>query len=96
MIKRVQYGQNLMDVAIQQYGSAASLVELAAANNLPIDADLQPGAELTIPDTYPASAIPVFADYLKQNNQVVVSAESPAALEILITNDGESLDGILL
>jgi len=96
MIKKAQYGQNLMDIAIQQFGSAASLIELAAANNLPIDADLQPGETVIIPDTHPANAIPVFADYLIQNNQIVVSGESPADLEILITNEGESLAGILI
>ena len=94
MIKTVQYGQSLMDIAIQYFGSAASLFELANANNLPMDADVQPGQSIIIPDDYPASAILVFADYMRESKKVVVSGLSPAAVEILITNDGDSLEGI--
>jgi len=94
MIKTVQYGQTLLDLAIQNFGSAASLMDLAAANNLPIDAELQPGDTVIIPDEYPDSAIPVFADYMKASNKIVVSGQSPAAVEIIITNDGESLEGL--
>lgn len=94
MIKKIQYGQTLMDLAIQQFGSAASLVELAAANNLPIDADIQPGQNIIIPDDMPVNAIPVFADYINQSGKVIISGESPAAVQLIITNDGESLEGL--
>ena len=92
MIIQVQHGQNLIDVAIQHYGSAASLVELAQANNLALDADLQPGQTLSLPES--ETAIAVFADYLKESGKKVISGETPGTIEILITNDGESLDGL--
>lgn len=96
MIVKVQHGQSLTDIAVQRYGSAAALVELAADNNLPLDAALQPGQSLTIRDTMPEAGIAVFADYLSSNQTVVVSGDNPGALEYLITNDGESLEGIII
>lgn len=94
MIKVVQYGQTLLDIAIQLFGSAASLCELAAANGLPISADVQPGQSIIIPDTMPENAIPVFADYIKSSGKVVVSGEAPTAIELIITNNGEILEGL--
>lgn len=96
MIKLVQYGQTLMDIAIQHFGSAASLVDLAAANGLHISADVQPGQNIIIPDVMPASAIPVFSDYIKNSGKVVLSGDAPIAVELIITNDGASLGGLIV
>ena len=46
---KVQDGQNLADIAIQEYGSLDAIVDLANANGLSITANLDAGIELKIP-----------------------------------------------
>lgn len=91
MIVKVLYGQSLMDVAIQMYGSAGALMQLAQDNGLALDADVFAGDELFIQDTYPETAISVFADYLTSNNIKVVSGQGGDSdlIEVLSTNDDE-------
>jgi hypothetical protein len=91
MIIIVKYGQSLMDLAVQMYGSASALVELANDNDLAIDADVQPGQQLIVRDAYPDSAISIFADYIKENSIVVVSGDQVDALEILVTHDEDPI-----
>lgn len=47
----VEDGQNMVDIAVQEYGTVEALVELALLNGLEIDADLQAGQTLLIDNT---------------------------------------------
>lgn len=87
MIIAAKYGQSLMDLAIQLYGSASALVDLANDNGLALDAEVQPGQELIVRADYPDSAVGLFADYISENNIVVVSGDQVNALEVLVTHD---------
>jgi len=84
--------QNLIDIAVQYYGSAASVIDLCIDNSLELDTDIQPGDWLQIQDTYPDSADGDVADYISGNNIVVVSMSELAVVEddgdYLIDNDG--------
>lgn len=92
MMVKVQYGQTLMDLAIQFYGNASALVELANDNRLALDAEVAPGTELIIREVYPDSATPIFADYLKSIGEVVVSGQADLQpVELLSTNDDEAI-----
>lgn len=90
MIIKAKYGQSLMDLAVQLYGSAAALVDLANDNGLALDAEIVPGQELTVRDDYPESALSIFANYIKENNIVVVSGDA-GTVQVLITDGGEAL-----
>lgn len=88
--------QNIVDVAIQYYGSAAAVIDLCIDNNLELDTDLVPGTALLIQDTYPDDADSDVADYLQGNSVVVVSMseDNDVALgtndnEFIITNDND-------
>lgn len=92
--------QNIVDIAIQCYGSAAAVIDLCIDNNLELDSDLTPGMQLLIQDTYPESADSDVADYLQGNSVVVVSLgdDSPTAAlgtnddEFIITNDNNFIE----
>jgi len=88
---KVQYGQSLMDIAVQQYGSAGALWDLAADNGHALDADVFAGDELVIRDSYPDTAIPIYADYLTGNSIKIVSHQGGNLehIEVLSTNDNE-------
>ena len=86
--------QSIIDVAIQWYGCAASVIDLCQDNNLELDSDLTPGMTLLIQDTYPESADSDVADYIQGNNILVVSTieVDTGALgdnenDFIITND---------
>jgi hypothetical protein len=85
---QVQGRQNIIDIAVQYYGTAASVIDLCQDNNLELDADLVPGSFLQIQDTYPDSANPDVADYIQGNNIVVVSLDELNEGDVLGTNDG--------
>lgn len=80
--------QNIIDIAVQYYGSAASVVDLCEDNDLEIDANIQPGDWLKIQDTYPASADADVADYIQANGIIVVSLSEDATGQVLGDNDG--------
>jgi hypothetical protein len=84
----VQDRQNIVDIAIQEYGSAASVIDLCIDNNLELDVDLEPGMTLQIQDSYPESADGDVADYLKINNIVVISMAEDDTNNVLGDNDG--------
>ena len=48
---KVNQGQNLLDIALQEYGSTEALVDLVFDNNLEIDSVLAGGDELLIDDS---------------------------------------------
>jgi hypothetical protein len=83
--------QNIIDVAVQEYGSAASAFELCLDNGLELDSILTPGQQLLIQGSYPASADGNVADYLKANSVVVVSMSEESDGDILGTNDGSAI-----
>ncbi|MDR1543072.1 MAG: hypothetical protein LBS50_01420 [Prevotellaceae bacterium] len=54
--------QTLLDLAIQHYGAAECAFDLALANDLPLDAELAAGIELTPPPSAPLANKQI-ADY---------------------------------
>ena len=49
---KVQDGQNLADIAIQEYGSLEALVDLACENGISVTSSLKAGKDLKIPKRY--------------------------------------------
>lgn len=91
MIIVVENGQTLMDLAIQYYGNASAIFDLANDNGLAVTDELHPGTALVVRDEKPDTAIGIFADYLNENNTVVVSKQSENTVMVLSTNDDEVL-----
>lgn len=91
MIIKVIYGQTLMDVSIERYGSAMALIDLANDNGLAADEDVFAGQELFIRDSYPETAIPIFSNYLIENKTKVLSGQGgdTELIQVLSTNDDE-------
>lgn len=89
MIILVESGQTLMDLAIQYYGNASAVVELAADNGLAITDELEPGETLNIREDKPATAIALFADYLNESGIVIVSKQSENTSSVLVTDEDE-------
>jgi hypothetical protein len=89
MMINVHYGQSLMDVALQYYGSADALPELAADNGLAIDASIAAGDALLVRDEAPAGARSIFSDYLRENGIRVVSGDTGTSETALASNDDE-------
>jgi hypothetical protein len=85
---QVQDRQNIVDIAIQYYGCAASVFDLIVDNGLELDTTLVAGQMLLIEDTYPASANGTVADYLQGNGVVVVSMDEASDGNALGTDDG--------
>ena len=46
---KVAQGQTLIDIAIQECGSAESAIDIAVANGISVTDELTPGTELIIP-----------------------------------------------
>jgi hypothetical protein len=80
--------QNIIDIAVQYYGTAAAVIDLCQDNNLELDSALTPGMLLLVQDTYPASADPDVADYIAGNDIMVVSMSEDDSGDVLGTNDG--------
>ncbi|MEB0248518.1 hypothetical protein QN344_00165 [Mucilaginibacter sp. 5B2] len=81
--------QNLIDLAIQYYGSAAAVIDLCIDNNLELDDQLPAGTMILIQETYPETADPDFADYIKANEIQVVGVSDSTPGTALGTNDDE-------
>ncbi|MEB0302393.1 hypothetical protein [Mucilaginibacter sp. 5C4] len=81
--------QNLIDLAVQHYGSAAAVIDLCLDNDLELDAVIQPGTMINIQDEYPESAQPDYAAYLLQNQIIVVSINEQDEAAVLGTNNDE-------
>jgi hypothetical protein len=84
--------QNLIDLAVQYYGSPAAVIDLCLDNDLELDDTLPTGTMIKIQDTYPDTAQPDFADYMTQSQIVVVSINEQDESQVLGTNN----DGILI
>jgi len=50
MTYTVKAGQNLLEIALEQFGEVEQVFYLCRDNGLDIGADVQPGTELTIGD----------------------------------------------
>jgi hypothetical protein len=87
----VHYGQTLIDIAIQEYGSLAAVFQLAKDNGLEVDADLVPGTVLMINDT-PTYSDPDLVNYFKRNGIKINQGQLNLDIEILSTNDNEPLN----
>jgi hypothetical protein len=78
--------QNLLDIAIQEYGTVEACVAIAFANGKSITEDLIPGQELKLPADAPANTD--IQKYYSQSHLKPATANIDAALETIIV-DGE-------
>ena len=67
----VKPGQNMIDIALQHYGSVDAVINLCLDNNLDVGAELKAGTELTINDQNIIDKRLV--TYYKNNNITVAS-----------------------
>lgn len=81
-------GQNLMDIAMQEYGEADSLSELCDMNGLEIDQDIYPGQILTLRELTDADEV---AKYYKSNRIRVSSNNTEVPAGILSTGGDEPI-----
>ena len=81
--------QNLVDLAVQHYGSAAAVIDLCIDNDLELDHELPAGTIILIQDTYPNTADVEFADYIKANDIRIVGINHTTPDTVLGTNDGD-------
>lgn len=81
--------QNIIDLAVQYYGTPAALIDLCQDNGWELDHDVQPGDQVLLQDSYPDSAAGDIADYLQGNSVVVVGTISQITGAFLGTNDDE-------
>lgn len=91
MMVVVESGQTLMDLAIQIYGNANSIIDLAKDNGLSITDELTPGTTLQVREQMPENSTEIFADYLNENSIVVVSKQSDNTVTVISTDDDEVL-----
>ncbi len=85
---QVKDRQNLIDLAVQYYGSPAAVIDLCLDNDLELDDAVPAGSYIQIQDTYPDTAQSDFADYMMQSQIVVVSINEQDVSAVLGTNDG--------
>ncbi|MDK7675111.1 hypothetical protein QP547_04710 [Weeksella virosa] len=84
---KILHNQTLLDIAIQQYGTASAAFDLALANGISLTADLEVGNLLEIPlDDYGAGLI---ANYYKANK-----LKPATAIEVLKLTEVELPSGI--
>ena len=82
----VEEGQNLIDIAVQELGSADGLKTICELNDLEYDEDLQAGQTLLLPDLDPDNDIQTYfaSEGIKVNSHIVSQD-----VEVLATNDDE-------
>lgn len=73
----VQAGQTLFDIAIQEYGTLESVMQLAKVNNLSITEVLMAGQVLDVPDQVYDKKV---ADYCKNNQITPATADEMDSL----------------
>jgi hypothetical protein len=91
-------GQNIMDIAMQEYGDADAIVEVCELNELEIDDDIYPGQVLNLRDLTDDDEV---ANYYKSKGIEVSSTLSMVPVPILstgadqpITTNNDNLTGI--
>lgn len=84
----VEEGQNIIDIAVQELGSADGLKTICDLNDLDYDEDLQPGQILQLPDLDPDNDIQTYfaSEVIKVNSHTIAQD-----IEVLSTNDDEIL-----
>jgi hypothetical protein len=88
----IEEGQCLMDIAIQYYGSAESLVDLCNDNGLALGDSVASGTRLMIRKAMPISSNTLYMEYIYDNGVVVSSGSS--AFEwagVLATNMNQAI-----
>ncbi len=71
MIYEVKAGQNLLDIAVQMYGTVEMVVQIAWDNGLNLDTDLTPGQKIVI-DEYKVVK-PKTVKYFHDNNITIAT-----------------------
>ena len=69
----VRYGQSLIDIAIQVYGTVEAMFDLCLDNDLEFDSNVSTGQLLVIRDTLPDTADADMVSYFTAKGIVVVS-----------------------
>jgi hypothetical protein len=71
----VNHNQTLLDIAMQECGSATALVDLALLNGISITEDILPGNSLLLPGVLNAALV----NYLKANGYVFATKPGQAS-----------------
>ncbi|WEK18175.1 MAG: hypothetical protein P0Y49_15395 [Candidatus Pedobacter colombiensis] len=79
-------GQNIMDIAMQEYGDADAIVELCDMNNLELDDDVYAGQVLLLRDLTESDEV---ARYYKSKSMMVSSTLSMVTEEVIATGSEE-------
>ena len=82
----IEEGQNLIDIAVQEFGTADGLSTICDLNDLEFDEDLKPGQILVLPDLDPDNDIQAYfaSEGIKVNSHTI-----SLDVEVLATNDDE-------
>lgn len=65
--------QNMVDLALQEYGSVSAIIDLARDNEISIDADIEAGETYAIDETKIVDLRMV--KFLKSNNKPIVTGQ---------------------
>lgn len=79
--------QNLIDLAVQYYGSAAAVIDLCLDNDLELDNELAAGDKILVRDEYPDTAQDDVADYIRSQG-IIVATDVRDDLNVLGDNSG--------
>lgn len=77
----VQHNQSLLDIAIQETGTAETVVAIAIANNISVTQLLEVGAEIVIPEDVVGNN--EILKYYKKNNIKPVTGKTVSDGEML-------------
>ncbi len=83
---RVESYQNIIDIAVQEYGTADALVAFCKLNNLALDAELGSGSEVKIGTPIRKA----MRDYLKERMKGVITgrdADAGLVLPYILSED---------
>lgn len=88
---KVKLFQSLVDIAVQQYGTADGVVAIANANNISITDTLTVDAELKIPEF--ENTKPKILKYYAENNIIPATAEITEEIaDIVEEGEADSID----
>lgn len=93
----VTYGQNIWDIAMQEFGSADAVFDLLLDNNIDsLNYELEPGQTLRIDEDKIPLFAPKVAEYYAQNGIKVNTGyikEPPLVTELTIEEEGITIEG---
>ena len=84
----VESGQSIIDIAVQEFGTADGLKTLCDLNGLDYDQDLDPGMRLTLPDLDPDNRV---QQYMHLKKFQVTSHIDEEDIGLLVTNEDEDI-----